>query len=122
MPLALQSRSLAALALSLALLAAAPAGAEEAHGAQLPPGASQVEPGRYRTGLSWEGVLKWYGRVYPRSRYEWIDVVNRPGIRAIHIKNDGRGGWDGINIYEHDGRVRLFVLERLAGGSSNGRT
>ncbi len=109
---ALQSRSLAAVASLLVLLAAGAAGAEEAHGAQLPPGAEKVEEGRYRTGMSWDGVLRWYGRVYPRSRYEWIDVINRPGVRAIHIRNASQVGWEGINVYAKDGRVRLFVLGR----------
>lgn len=109
---ALKSRSLAALAVVLAALLAGEAGAEEAHGAQLPPGVEKVEKGRFRTGMSWDGVLRWYGKTYPRSRYEWIEVINRPGIRAIHIRNAGSGGWDGINLYEHNRRVRIFVLER----------
>jgi hypothetical protein len=109
---ALQTRSLARLAVLLAVIVAGEARAEESRGAQLPPGVEQVEEGRYRTGMSWDGVLKWYGKVYPRSRYDWIDVINRPGIRAVHIANGGKGGWDGINVYEHKGHVRIYVLER----------
>ncbi len=99
------------------LLAAAPvpalAAEPTAHGAQLPPGVTRLEPGRFDVGMSWQHALKWFDKQYPQAKYPRIEIVNRPGLRAVHLRNpDTAAKWEGLNLYEHDGRVKVFVLER----------
>ena len=109
-----------AVAAAVLLLAAAPAPAlaadPTAHGAQLPPGATRVAPGRFDAPMSWPYALKWFDKQYPKSKYPRVEIVNRPGLRAVHLKNpDSAAKWDGLNLYEHKGRVKIFVLQRVAG-------
>lgn len=101
------------------LLAAAPGPAlaadPTAHGAQLPPGASRIEPGRFDTGMSWQYALKWFDKQYPKSKYPRVEIVNRAGLRAVHLKNPDPGArYEGLNLYEHKGRVKVYVLPRAA--------
>jgi hypothetical protein len=38
-------------------------------------------------------------------------VVNQPGVKAVHISNpSGRGAWEGLNIYEANDEVRIYVV------------
>ena len=41
-------------------------------------------------------------------------IADQPGSRALHIENpEPRAGqWDGLNVYELKGEVRVFVLLR----------
>ena len=113
----LKARAVAA-ALVLAVTVRGPAMAADpgAHGATLPPGVTRVEPGRFEAGMSWQQTLKWFDKQYPKAKYPRTEIVNRPGLRAIHLKNPGSSGsWEGLNLYEIKGRVRIFVLEREAG-------
>lgn len=66
--------------------------------------------------MSWQHTLKWFEKQYPQQQYPRIEIVNRPGLRAVHLKNTATaGGWEGLNLYEHKGRVKIFVLQRVAG-------
>jgi hypothetical protein len=116
---ALKSRSLAALVAAAVWATAASAGADVVvHGAILPSGVSKVGPDRYNAGMSWEYLEKFYDKLYPRSRYERIDIVNQPTVKAVHLRNpDPRGKWEGLNIYEHKGRVKIFVVQRAPGAA-----
>lgn len=113
---ALQARALATVvALAFFLLSPTLAHAEDlvVHGAILPGGCTKAGEDRFNTGMSWEFVWKFYEKVYPRSKYERIEIANQPAVKAVHLKNpETSGKWDGLNVYEHQGRVKIFVVKR----------
>jgi len=80
-------------------------------GAALPDGALKVAENRYRIPKSYEETVKFYKQVYP-PRYTRRPIADQPGVKAFHIENpDARPGqWDGLNVYELKGDVRVFVL------------
>lgn len=106
-----------ALLLSCCLLSTA-AVAETELGAQLPDGARKVAEHRFKAPSDFEGTLKYYKNVYPTSSHPRKSVVNQPGVKAVHIPNtSGKGGWEGLNIYEANDEVRIYVVP--AAGSGN---
>ena len=72
------------------------------------------ETGRYESPRSYDETIDYYRR-YFRSRggAKWRNIVNLPTIRAKHIYSTSRkAAWQGINIYEHRGRVRIYVIPK----------
>jgi hypothetical protein len=100
------SRALAAALVLVSL----PAFAEQVLGAQLPDEARKVAELRYRTSKDWDDTLKYFRTVYPKEKFPRRDIVNQPGIRAIHIQNPAAKGWEGLNIYQKDDEVRIYVV------------
>ncbi len=99
-------------------VAAASALAETELGAQLPDGARKVAEHRFKSPNDFQGTLKYYRNVYPVSSYPRRSVVNQPGVKAVHIPNtSGKGAWEGLNIYEANDEVRIYVVP--ASGSGN---
>ncbi len=80
-------------------------------GAVLPDGAVKVAENRYRVPQTWEETLRFYRQSYP-PRYTRRAIADQPGVKAIHIANpDAKAGsWEGLNVYEAKGEVRIFVL------------
>jgi hypothetical protein len=80
-------------------------------GALVPDGAVKVAENRYRIPKSLEETVKFYKQVYP-PRYTRRPIADQPGVKAMHIENpDARPGqWEGLNVYELKGEVRVFVL------------
>ena len=74
------------------------------------------EPGRYRVPRSYEDTLEWYKRNFRTSGgVRWHNIVNLPGIKAKHLASlRKKTTWEGINIYETRGEVRLYVIPRQA--------
>jgi hypothetical protein len=95
------------------LLTAFSAGAQAGmvvRGAVLPAGSVQIAEDRYKSPRNYVDTLSFYSKVYrdkPRKT-----IVNQPGIRAVHIVNDGSGDWEGLNVYELDGETRIFIVPR----------
>jgi hypothetical protein len=115
----------AALFLAVTVLfASVPALAKElvVRGAILPAGSQQVGEERYRSPSNYADTLTYYSKIYRANPRKTI--VNQPGIRAVHIVNDGKGEWDGLNIYELGGETRIFVVVRDApkSGEKAGKT
>jgi hypothetical protein len=114
------ARSAASIArlLALALLLAAAgtrAGGEfKAHGFTLPGGAVKVDDERYRLAQAWDDARRFYRSVYPPAKFPRSTLPNTAGVRAEHIENPGGGAWEGVNIYENKGEVRVFILKRKA--------
>ncbi len=101
------------LGLVLGLLAGRPALAEKTvHGAVVPGGSREVGQDRYRSPEGYEETLKFYWKTYSSEHYPRKHIADLPGVRAVHIVNPGRGGWDGLNIYELNGETRIFVVAR----------
>jgi hypothetical protein len=80
-------------------------------GALLPDGAEKVAENRYRVPKTYEETLRFYKQTYG-ARYARRPIADQPGVKAVHIENpDVRPGqWDGLNVYEAKGEVRVFVL------------
>ncbi len=83
---------------------------ERVLGAVLPQYAHKVAELRYRVAEDWEGIRKFYSKEYPSKDYPRKDIVNQPGVRALHITNPSGRGWEGINVYEANEEVRVYVV------------
>ena len=107
-------RALSAVVMVMALSAFA----DSELGAQLPDGAHKVAEHRYKSSTDFEGTLKYYKNVYPSSSNPRKSVVNQPGVKAVHIPNtSGKGAWEGLNIYEANDEVRIYVVPANGSGS-----
>lgn len=103
---------------ALLVLVGVSAWGETELGAQLPDGARKVAERRYKAPSDFEGTLKYYKNVYPAASHPRRAVVNQPGVKAVHIPNtSGRGGWEGLNIYEANDEVRIYVVPAAKSGS-----
>lgn len=91
----------------LLALAASPSGGPGV----LPDSAHKVAENRYKAAGDFEAVMKWYKTALPVVAYPRKQIVNQPGIKALHIANPtGKGGWEGLNIYENNDEVRIYVV------------
>ncbi len=79
-------------------------------GVQLPDGAQKVGENRYRVQGDWEATEKYFKTVYPPSAFPRKPIVNQPGIKAVHIVNPSGKGFEGLNIYEANDEVRIYVV------------
>jgi hypothetical protein len=86
------------------------AGAEVVSGAQMPDGAQKVGENRYRAPGDFEETLKYYRTVYPAQAYPRRSIVNQPGVKAVHIVNPSGKNFEGLNIYEANDEVRIYVV------------
>ena len=84
--------------------------AEVVSGAQIPDGAQKVGENRYRAPGNFEKTLEYYKVVYPVSAYPRRSIVNQPGVKALHITNPSGKNFEGLNIYEVNDEVRLYVV------------
>jgi hypothetical protein len=74
------------------------------------------EKGRYKITRSYEETLDFYRRLFNQTGgVRWRNVVTLPSIKAKHIESlRKKTRWEGINIYEKQGEVRVFVIPREA--------
>ena len=86
------------------------AGAETVNGAQLPDGAQKVGENRYRAPRDFEGTMTYYRSVYPVGTFPRKSVVNQPGVKAVHIVNPSGKNFEGLNIYEANDEVRIYIV------------
>lgn len=84
--------------------------AEVVGGVQLPNGTQKVGENRYRSPQDFEGTLKYFRSVYPPEKYPRKSVVNQPGVKAVHISNPSGKNFEGLNIYEANDEVRIFIV------------
>lgn len=84
--------------------------AEVVGGVQLPNGTQKVGENRYRSPQDFEGTLKYFRAVYPPEKYPRKSVVNQPGVKAVHISNPSGKNFEGLNIYEANDEVRIFIV------------
>lgn len=95
---------------ALAALWVTAAGAEMVSGAQLPDGAQKVGENRYRAPHGYEETLKYYRTVYPVQAFPRKPIVNQPGVKAVHIVNPSGKNFEGLNIYEANDEVRIYIV------------
>ncbi|GAC1346188.1 MAG: hypothetical protein NVSMB23_23400 [Myxococcales bacterium] len=101
-------------ALSLCLLPAraSASGEFKSHGFMLPGGSVKIDEDRFRLPQSWEESIKFYKTVFPPQKYPRRSLHSQSGVRAVHIDNPhpAEDEWQGVNLYENKGEVRVFVL------------
>jgi hypothetical protein len=86
------------------------AAAAVVNGAQLPDGSQKVGENRYRAPGDFEKTLEYYKSVYPASVFPRRAIVNQPGVKAIHIVNPSGKNFEGLNIYQANDEVRIYVV------------
>ena len=93
------------------------------HGALLPSDAVKVGENRYRTSDDWAGTEKTYQKIYPSAQYHWRMIVNQPGIKAMHIPVPGQKNFEGLNIYQANDEIRIYIVptETKAKKKSDGK-
>jgi hypothetical protein len=84
--------------------------AEVVSGAQIPDGARKVGENRYRAPGDFEKTLEYYKVVYPVSAFPRRAIVNQPGVKAVHIVNPSGKNFEGVNIYEANDEVRIYIV------------
>src|SRR5687767_9979760 len=86
---------------------------DRAFGAPLPPGARKLEQeGRYAAGRSYDDTLEFYEKLYKNATgFRFKPIISAPTVKAVHLQNVKGNGWTGMNIYEVNGAVRIFVLK-----------
>lgn len=102
-------------AVALALLAPALARAELPVKPPIMPGAAPLdEPGRYRVARTFDETIDYYERLFRgEGGTRWHNIINQPGIKAKHVASLRKvTEWEGINVYEHRGEVRIYVISR----------
>lgn len=72
------------------------------------------EPGRYKVNRSFDDAIEYYKRMFKQeSGVRWYNIINQPGLRAKHLASLRKNTeWEGINIYERGGEVRLYIVPR----------
>ena len=104
---------IAALAIAGALaLSSTPAIAKKVHGAHVLDESRPVGDDRFQSMRDWDRTLRFFRSVYGKTAgVVWRRVDTTPKVKAIHIENTRRGqGWEGINIYETDGKIFVYVI------------
>ncbi|PTL77401.1 hypothetical protein DAT35_44115 [Vitiosangium sp. GDMCC 1.1324] len=84
--------------------------AEVVSGAQVPDGSQKVGENRYRAPGDFDKTLEYYKSVYPASAFPRRSIVNQPGVKAVHIVNPSGKNFEGVNIYEANDEVRIYVV------------
>lgn len=79
-------------------------------GVQLPVGVQKVGEDRYRSPNDYDATLKYFRAVYPPEKYPRRSIVNQPGIKAFHISNPSGKNFEGLNIYEANDEVRIYIV------------
>lgn len=99
-----------AFAVVVVVLAAAVGWADVVGGVMLPSGSQKVGEDRYRSSTDFDGTMKYYKSVYPADRFPRKSIVNQPGVKAVHIENPSGKKFEGLNIYETNDEVRIFIV------------
>lgn len=86
------------------------AAADVVSGAQLPDSAEKVGENRYRVREDYETVVKYYRTVYSTSAFPRRTIVNQPGVKAFHITNLSGKNFEGLNIYQANDEVRIYII------------
>jgi len=83
--------------------------------APLVPGAVPLEEsGRYESSRNFDDTVQYYYRKFRGTGLaRWKNIVNLPTVRAKHLQSkQSSSKWAGINIYESEGKVRIYVIAR----------
>ena len=86
--------------------------AAKVHGVDMPSDASNVGEDRFRTTKRYSRTIRHFSRKYSGKGLVWRPLRGNPRVKGVHIANHRAGRtWDGINVYEADGKVHIYVLK-----------
>jgi len=73
------------------------------------------EGARFISPRSFDETVKFYKKLWKgNTNFEFRKIAAPAEVRALHIENmNPSSSWEGINIYEHHGETRVFVLQRI---------
>jgi hypothetical protein len=87
--------------------------ADHVLGAPIPSGSRKLDDvQRVASSRDYDDTIEFYEKLFKgNSNYRWRPILTAPGLKAVHFQNiKSVGGWSGLNIYEHNNRVRIYVL------------
>jgi hypothetical protein len=118
------SRTIGAVFVAAGLLWVGAASATTAYGALLIDDSVKVGPDRYRVpkDKDWDKVMRAYRSAYGKTTgIIFRNIATTPEVKALHIENTSPNRtWEGINIYETNGEIFLYVIKAESG--SKGRS
>jgi len=69
---------------------------------------------RFVSTRNYNETVKFYKKLW--RGYDLIEfrkIVNLPSVRAVHVMNSNpKSEWEGMNIYEHKGETKVFIIPR----------
>ena len=83
------------------------------HGVQLPENAVKVGDDRFKAKEDWDKTLRFFRNAYGKQAgVVFRSIASTPRVKAYHIANIRKGqSWEGINVYETNGEVFIFVIK-----------
>lgn len=110
----MQSKFVVAFAACVAVTASASTGYAARRGTRpfILSESKKTAKNRYRSLLDWDKTVSAYRKVYGRDgNTAWFDIDAPARVKGIYIQNLRPGqSWEGINLYEADGKVQIFVV------------
>jgi hypothetical protein len=97
--------------------------AVKVHGAVLDDTAKKVGENRFKSTENWEKTIRFFRTTYGgRAGIVWSTIETPPKVRAIHIANTlPKRTWEGINVYEANGDVFIYVIKADPAGTPGPR-
>jgi len=92
--------------------------------APLIPNAVPVQDaGRFTSPRNFDDTVKYYRRYFrAKGGVRWHHIVNQPTVKAKHIQSLRKSTlWEGINIYEKKGDVRIYIIPRKTENTESGQ-
>lgn len=102
-----------AIALGASTLPRDASAQKKVYGVVMPPDAVQIGQDRYRTSQNISRTRRYFARTVGSGRgLIWRPIRGNPDVQGVHILNNRSGRtWDGINIYQHRGKVFIYVVK-----------
>ena len=87
--------------------------ADRVYGITMPPDATKIGEDRFRATQTLSRTRRYFARtVGTRNGLIWRPIRGNPSVDGVHIVNQRTGReWDGLNIYEHRGKVYIYVVK-----------
>ena len=69
---------------------------------------------RFVSPRNYNETVKFYRKLWRgNDNIEFRKIANLPSVRAIHVLNKSpKSEWNGMNIYEHKGETKVFIIPR----------
>lgn len=105
---------LAAVATVALLASAAHAETPKLYGVELLPWSKKLADDRYQSPRDFGKTLEHFQKQFRGWKaVRFHPEVNLPAVKYVHIENTNPSAdWVGINVYEAEGKVRIYVLKR----------
>ncbi|MFZ9887446.1 MAG: hypothetical protein ACO3JL_08075 [Myxococcota bacterium] len=84
------------------------------YGVELLPWSKKLDDDRYQSPRDYGKTLEHFKKQFKGWKaVRFHAEVNLPAVKYVHIENSNPSAeWAGINVYEVEGKVRMYVLKR----------